>query len=579
MKVKKIKVRTHKKPKTKRIYTPVANALELCRIIESHGEKTLFSYFTTDHRLADITYFEFSDMIKKTAAGLDSMGLSAGAKVAVIGETSPEWLCMYLATVVSGGVVIPMDRELSPSEIEKFLEWVDADAIAYSASLSGAISEIRRSGTHLKRFIPFTGEVSDDPCVTTFTELCKVGSHEVSDGYEYPDPSSREDELAEFLFTSGTTGSSKCVMLSQKNIFSVVTSACETVDFNPDDTVVSVLPMHHTYELACTLAEMDYGVHICINDSLSHVIKNFKLFKPTALILVPLFVYTMHKKIWAEARRSGKENRLKVGIIAAGTMSSVGLDVRRRIFSDILAAFGGRLEKIICGGAPLDPLMIEAFEHFGISIYEGYGITECSPLAAVTPYYARKYGSVGRAVPCCEIRIDPASDEPNEFGYIGGEILVRGDNVMLGYYDNLEANAAAFTDDGWFRTGDVGYLDDDGYLFITGRQKAVIVLENGKNVFPEEIEEYLSHIDLIRESVVVGRTSDGNKIELTAVVYPNYDAFPKGTDDSTIQRALEHSVATMNRKLPSFKRVMRIELRSTEFEKTSAKKIKRHLVK
>lgn len=577
MKVKKNNVRIHKNPKTERIYKELSNVGDLLKVIESHGERTLFSYFTADHRLSDITYSEFSVMVKNAAAGLDALGLSGG-KTAVIGETSPEWLCMYLAVLATGGVIIPMDRELTPSEIKKFLEWVDADAIAYSASLSGAVSEIRDAGIDMKRFIPFTGETSGDMNATSVPELIELGEENVKNGYDYPEISDRENELAEYLFTSGTTGSSKCVMLSQKNIFSVVTSACETVDFNPDDTVVSVLPIHHTYELACTLAEMDYGIHICINDSLSHVIKNFKLFKPTGLVLVPLFVYTMHKKIWSEARKSGRENQLKVGIIASGTMNSVGLDMRRRIFSDVLAAFGGRLEKIICGGAALDPLMIKAFEHFGISIYEGYGITECSPLAAVTPYYARKYGSVGQAVPCCELKI-AQNDDSTVSGYPSGEILVKGDNVMLGYYDNEEANAAAFTEDGYFRTGDVGYLDDDGYLFITGRQKSVIVLENGKNVFPEEIEEYLSHIDQISESVVVGRSTDGNKIELTAVVYPNFDAFPKGTDDSTIRRTLEHSVAAMNRKLPSFKRVTRIEIRDVEFEKTNTKKIKRHLVK
>ncbi|MBQ8523953.1 MAG: AMP-binding protein [Clostridia bacterium] len=574
---KKVKVKIHKKQKCDRIYDYVSCASELARSVENRGDKVLFSYFTFDHRLCDITYAEFGSMIKSAAAGLTSLGY-AGKRIAIMGETSPEWVCMYLAILSIGGVAIPMDRELAPSEIEKFLDWVEADGITYAPSLENTMNKLRETTSRLSIYIPFAGDTKKYS-VISFSKLCEIGLPSVEAGFDYPDLSGRENELAEFLFTSGTTGSSKCVMLSQKNIFSVAMAACETVDFKPTDTIVSVLPMHHTYELMCTIAAIAYGMHICINDSLSHVIKNFKLFKPTGLVLVPLFVYTMHKKIWAEAKKKGKENVLKLGIIASGTMKAAKIDIRRKVFAEVLDAFGGRLEKVICGGAALDPLMIEAFENFGISVYEGYGITECSPLAAVTPYYARKYGSVGLAVPCCEIRIDPENGSENERGYYGGEIQVKGDNVMLGYYDNDEANAEAFTEDGWFRTGDVGYLDDDGYLFITGRQKSVIVLENGKNVFPEEIEEYLSHIEQIAECVVVGRGEDGGKIELTAIVFPDMTKFPEGTDEATVRRSLEHSIGAMNKKLPSFKRVLRIEIRSSEFEKTSARKIKRHLVK
>ncbi len=574
--MKKVRTRIHKRAKTERIYEPVHNVTELCRVIEGHGDKVLFSYFRADHVLSDMTYGEFAALVRRTAAGLTELGF-AGKKIAVIGETCPEWICSYLAIMVSGGVVVPMDRELSPDEIVKFMNWVGADAIAYAPSLNETMAKLSNEGTGISAFFPFTDTEKKDN-VICFGDIGAAGDKAVEAGWDFPDASDRENELAEYLFTSGTTGSSKCVMLSQKNVFSTVTCACETVEFFPDDTIVSVLPMHHTYELMCTLAAMDYGTHVCITDSLSHVIKNFKRFKPTGLVLVPLFVNTMYKKIWAEAKKKGKTNALKAGMIASGTLGAAGIDIRRKVFGEVLDAFGGRLNKIVSGGAPLDPIMIDAFEHFGVSVYEGYGITECSPLAAVTPYYARKYGSVGPAVPCCELRISEENSSVGEAGYLCGEIEVKGDNVMMGYYDNDEANAAAFTEDGWFRTGDIGYLDDDGYLFITGRQKSVIVLENGKNVFPEEIEEYLSQIELIAESVVVGRNPDGGKIELTAIVYPNYEKFPKDADEETVMRTLEHEIAVMNRKLPSFKRIMRIEIRSTEFEKTSARKIKRHLV-
>ena len=321
---------------------------------------------------------------------------------------------------------------------------------------------------------------------------------------------------------------------------------------------------------------MDYGMHICINDSLTHVLKNLQLFKPTGLVLVPLYVYTFYKRIWSEAKKTGRDKTLKLGISAARTLRSMGIDKRRDIFAEVLKSFGGRLEKIICGGAALSPKMIEFFETLGISIYEGFGITECAPLVAVTPYYARKYASVGPAVPCCQIRIDVHST--NDDGYEEGEIQVKGDNVMLGYYKDEKATAKAFTEDGWFRTGDVGYLDEDNYCHITGRLKSVIVLENGKNVFPEEIEEYLGGIEMIAECVVVGRQND-TEINLVAIVYPDASKFPEGATPEEMEKAIRDAINALNKTLPTYKHIKGIELRDTEFEKTTSRKIKRHLVK
>ena len=245
-----------------------------------------------------------------------------------------------------------------------------------------------------------------------------------------------------------------------------------------------------------------------------------------------------------------------------------------KLFSDVKEAFGGRLEKIISGGAELPTDMIAVFEAFGISIYEGYGITECSPLVAVTPYYKRKVGSVGPHVPCCTVRI--AGSEVGESGYVTGEIQVQGDNVMLGYMDPV-ANEEAFTSDGWFRTGDIGYMDEDGYIYITGRMKSVIVLENGKNVFPEEIEEYLGKIDYIAESVVIGR-QDGDCVRLTALIFPNYAKYPEMSEND-LRTEIQKQITALNKRLPSFKQIHKLEFRKVEFEKTSSKKIKRHLLK
>ena len=565
-----------------RVLPHIWDVTDLCDIIERHGNKTLFRYYEGKD-IQSMTYATFGTQVREAAAAFTAMGL-CGEKIAVIGETSPQWVCTYLGALAAGCVIVPMDKELDTEEIRRFIAMVDARAIVYSKSFNEKfIKSISDGDTGIRYFIPITPayDSSFDNKVIAFDQLLTCGREHVErDGYHYPIVRNRE-KLAEMLFTSGTTGTSKCVMLCQKNIFAAVNAAVETVCFSADDVVVSVLPIHHTYELMCVLAEMVYGIEICINDSLRHVMKNFQLFKPTGLVLVPLFINTMYAKIWSEAQKSKKETILKAGLATSKTLMAVGIDARRKIFKSVLDAFGGRLDHIICGGAKLNPDLIAAFEDFGISIFEGCGITECSPLTCVTPYFARKYGSVGPAVPCCRVRIDEKTGSgENEEGYVEGEIQIKGDNVMLGYYNNPEANEAAFTTDGWYRTGDIGYMDGDGYVYITGRMKSVIVLENGKNVFPEEIEEYLGKIDTICESVVVGRKApDSDAIILTAVVFPAYDKFPTGASEELIRESIRNSINAMNRRLPGFKQVKAVEYRQTEFEKTTSKKIKRHLVK
>ena len=556
---------------------------DLCENISSHGDKIAYRYYV-GKEIRSMTYAELGEMIHKTAAAFNAMGLS-GQKVAVIGDTSPQWVCTYIAAMAAGCVIVPMDKELNVDEIDKFFKMVNVKAVVYSKGFNESfIKLISSEESEVEYFIPVTPayDNSFSSKVVAFDDVVRLGEERIErEGYRYPIVTDR-GALAEMLFTSGTTGTSKCVMLSQTNVFSVVNSAMATVPFTPDDVIVSVLPVHHTYELACMMAALVIGIEICINDSLRHVMKNFALFKPTGLILVPLFVNTMYKKIWSEAEKTHKDGILRGALKTSRSMMAVGIDARRKLFQSVHAAFGGRLEKIICGGARLNPELIAAFEDFGISIYEGFGITECAPLACVTPYYARKYGSVGPAVPCCRVRIsDEFSDgQVGEHGYVEGELQVKGDNVMLGYYNNPEANEAAFTNDGWFRTGDIAYMDEDGYVYITGRMKSVIVLENGKNVFPEEIEEYLEDVESIAECVVVGRkAADSDEVILTAVIYPNRDKFPAGSSDELITNSIRNSINQLNRNLPGFKQIRNIELRKTEFEKTTSKKIKRHLVK
>lgn len=585
-----------KAKKTQRRYTEVRSMKHFAVKLAERGDEILYMWHDHEHVLHEMTYREMSDLAVREAAAFISMGWS-GRHIAVVGETSPQWVATYIAAIASGNVAVPLDRELDIDQMEGFLSFAEVDAVVYSGSFNDKFKHAIAAHPTVSLFVPISpdggqsdSEQSDSEqhTVIPFDTLLTLGDSVLGNdgtlplpegcGAEYlPEPSDME-RMAVMLFTSGTTGTSKCVMLSEKNVVSAVNSACETVEFFPEDTIVSTLPIHHTYELCCMLAAMNYGMHIAINDSLKHVMRNFAFFRPTGLILVPLFVNTMYKKIWDEARKKKKDKLLRAALGVSGKLRRVGIDLRGTLFSDINGAFGGRLCKIVCGGAPLNPEIAVQMEQFGIRITEGYGITECSPLIAVNPYYAPKVGSVGPAVPCCEVKIDV--ERVNERGFEEGEILVRGDNVMLGYYKRPEATAEVFTEDGYFRTGDEGYMDEDGYIFITGRKKSVIVLENGKNVFPEEIEEYLSRLDCVGESVVVGRRREGSDtVTLTALIYPNPSMFPAGGDMERAAAVIREEVNKLNRTLVGYKQIRAVELRRCEFEKTTSRKIKRHLVK
>ena len=310
-----------------------------------------------------------------------------------------------------------------------------------------------------------------------------------------------------------------------------------------------------------------------INDSIKNVLRNFVKYKPNALMLVPLYVETMYKKIWSEIDKKGMKKKVRTAMKISDALLKVGIDMREKFFSQITGALGGNLKIIVVGGAPMRPEIISDFRSFGIYILEGYGITECSPLVAVNRLGSERPHSVGPAVECCQVRIDKQPGEET------GEIVVKGENVMVGYYNNPEATAAVFTDDGWFKTGDIGYMDKDGYIYITGRKKNVIILSNGKNVFPEEIEDHLSdRSDVIGESVVLGRPNASGETVITAVIYPNPD-FSKDKTKEEVEAAVREAVTEVNKSLPVYKQVRDTELRDTEFEKTTTRKIKRFLVR
>lgn len=550
---------------------------------ETFGDKPLYDYMEGGEQKT-ITYRAFADMVEAFGTALEVRGL-LGGRIAVIGETHPAYLATYIATIATGGVIIPMDKELAPDQVAAFMKQAEADAVVYTPSMNGRFEPTDPAYEFLKLLIPVapTESMVEEGRVVFYDTLLSEGRTAYDAGNTAF--ASRElvmDVCSILLFTSGTTGTSKGVMLSHGNIIAALNSATHTMPYDASCRFVSVLPVHHTYEMLCgQLGVVAIGGSMFINDSIKRVVKNFATYKPNTLILVPLFVETLYKRIWDKIRQRGMEKKVRFGMKLAERMLGVGIDIRKKLFSEITDAFGGELKSIVCGGAPINPKIIHDMYLFGVTIFEGYGITECSPLVAVNSDRVLRPRSVGKPVFGCEVKIDfEGSEAPADGSPRTGEILVKGPNVMLGYYKNEEATAEVFTEDGFFRTGDIGYLDKDNYIFITGRKKNVIILSNGKNVFPEELEEYLAEIPEILESVVVGRKENGAEVAIVAIVVPNAE-HPSivGKTPAEVYKLLHEAVMAVNKRLPTFKHITGIEVRNEEFEKNTSRKIKRYLVK
>ncbi|MBE6591934.1 MAG: long-chain fatty acid--CoA ligase [Ruminococcaceae bacterium] len=573
--------------KTKYNKRSITNLYEL---VESgavlFGDKDLFR-FKRDRQDRAVTFSQFKTAMDAVGTAFCELDLHT---VAVIGETSPEWILTYLATVNGSKVIIPLDKELAPDQIAGFIKKAGADCVVYSKTYKSYF-ENPEDLPQVKHFI-VTADKTEDPEVNLeikgkdtltdrylrFEDIVDRGLYLIEQGdTRFTENEIDMEKMCAIIFTSGTTGTSKGVMLNQKALTAAVNASHHSTEFNCDDTIMSVLPVHHTYEMTCgILTPILVGITVCINDGLKYVLKNLNYYKPTGLVLVPLFVNTIYKKIWDTATKNGMEKKLRFGLNLSSKLRTVKIDLRKQLFKSVINGFGGRLRLIVCGGAALNPEMVTAFEDMGISMCQGYGITECAPLISVTPIHCKKTASVGPAVDGLEVMID--RENPTDEA---GEILVKGDNVMMGYFEDPDATAEVLTEDGWFATGDYGYIDSDGYIYVTGRKKNVIVLENGKNVFPEEIESYLEKLDLVCECAVVGRLAeDKETVKITAIIYPSQEvAAQMGLETSAdIAAELKTQIASINKTLPSFKHIRGVEMRKTEFDKTTSHKIKRHSI-
>jgi len=542
---------------------------------ELYGDRTFYTY-KEGKEIKTLSFKDTYDRMNAIGTAMSALGIM-GTHIAVIGDTHPSYMTTFFATVNGGGVIVPLDKDLKDEDIIAFMNVAEVTAVFYTESFNKRIIKYSDQIPTLKYCVPIIAETEDcdGEKVRSFDSLLELGRKELENGNtSFLDYEIVLDKLCAILFTSGTTGTSKGVMLSHRNFTAATNAACQAMkQYGPDSYFVDALPMHHSYEITCgQLAIFNIGSQMFINDSIKNVMRNFQTYKPNSEMLVPLYVETMHKRIWSEIEKKGMTKKVKFAIKLSNALLKVGIDLRDKLFAQIRGPLGGELRSIVCGGAPVNPQLIKDFRAFGILVIEGYGITECSPLVAVNPPNKIKYHSVGRPVDCCQVKIDKKDGEET------GEILVKGENVMMGYYNNEEATREVMTEDGWFRTGDIGYMDKDNYIYITGRKKNVIILSNGKNVFPEEIEERLKMFDIIGESVVLARNADGGDPRITALIYPNQELVA-GKSKEEIEAMVKEAITELNRQLPVYKQIRDVEVRETEFEKTTSRKIKRHVLK
>lgn len=541
---------------------------------ELYGQETSFLVKDVPRgEYRPITYAQLEADIDKLGTKLVELGLKE-KKVALIGENSYKWVVSYLAVTNGTGVIVPLDKELTAIELHNLLERAGVDAIIFSGKMKKKVLEVLEGleSVHIK--IDMDAK-EDDTDIRAFDELIEEGKVLLESGNRaFLDAVIDREEMCTLIFTSGTTGLAKGVMLSHKNISANVYNMSKYVKIRKPGCGLSVLPMHHTYELTCHVFTGLYqGMSIAICEGLRYIQPNLKESKATVMLGVPAVFETMHKKVWKQAEAAGAADKMrKMMALSRRTKLFNRPEVMRRIFDKIHSSIGGNMALFIAGGAAINPDVIRDYEAMGIPMIQGYGMTENAPIIAVNRDYCSKADSVGKPMPGTEVRII----DRDEDGI--GEIICRGPSVMIGYYDNPEATAEVLKD-GWLYTGDYGRFDDEGYLYICGRKKNVIVTKNGKNIFPEEIEQLLSEDPYIQEVIVYGTVDkkDGDVI-VRAEVFPNYDAIKQQLGDITedgIKDAVKNSIEDVNDKMPAYKRVKRFKLRDEEFEKTTTRKIRR----
>ncbi len=538
------------------------------------SERPAYKLKNKDGVYYEVTYSNFRHSVYYLANSLLNDGYNR-THIAVVGANSYHWSVTYLAVTCSDNIVVPIDKELTPDNMIDVIMDSDSTVLFGDKKYIKAIEARKDQLPEGFRFICFQDVGIDG--VDYYEDYLDVGRQLYRKGKVLLYNVSIDPEATTaILFTSGTTGVSKGVCLSQKNICAVVMGAAGCIKVTPEDQLLSILPIHHTYECTVGFLYIIYsGACIAFNQGLRYITRDFKEIRPTCFITVPLLIEKVHAKIMKkmEEKTAGKLI-FKIGkyaSMASRAMRIKGLD--RKLFSEVIDTFGGRLRLIVTGAAAIDPRVAEDFMHMGIDVYIGYGLTECAPLVACNNDRLMLPDSIGTPMPNAEVAIY----NPDALGV--GEIWVRGPMVMNGYYKNPEATAEVITPDGWFRTGDIGICDRHNCYKITGRSKNVIVTKNGKNIFPEEVELYLNTNPIIEESIVYADDVDDETL-VSAMIYPNYDQIKNNLKRQEItaedvQRTVDEAVKDVNRKLPKYKKIRSYDISEEEFEKTTTKKIKR----
>ncbi len=526
-------------------------------------------------KLRNVSFRQFQNEIAALGTALVSLGLK-DKMIAIISENRYEWCLSYLSVTNGTGVVVPLDKELPENEIGSLLERSDASAIFCSNDYVETLLSKKQELKYLEHIISFDGEKSENG-VLSLADLLARGKALVDKGdTSFTKAAINNDALGMLLFTSGTTEQSKGVMLSHTNVASDIMFVSKLIYADNNDLIMSILPLHHTYECTAGFLTMVYlGVTICFCEGLRHITRNLQEYKPTMMMSVPLILENVYTKVIKKAQKENRYPALRFGIFAASLLMKLNIDIRHQLFREVIDNLGGNLRLIISGAAALNPRVSRSLRAMGFNIMQGYGLTECSPIVSVNRLDYYRDESAG--LPFSDIEV--AIDNPGPDGI--GEIKIKGAIVMLGYYKNPEATAAVLRD-GWFYTGDNGYIDAKGFLYISGRKKNVIVTKNGKNIFPEDVELYLNKSEYIKESLVYGVDSDDNEDTLVcAKIVPNMEVlvekFGRVPVPEELYKIIKQEVLKVNKKLSGYKKVRHFEIREGEFEKTTTKKIKRQV--
>ncbi len=534
-----------------------------------------------DHKepYTEITYEKFRKDVIGLGTGLIKLLNLKDKRVVIIGENTYHWYVSYMAMLCGVGIAVPVDKELPANEIENVIKRSKANAVIYSSKKKEVIKKIKNNLPEVDYFIQMNSNDGVNEQDVGVDYIIEQGDRIVESGDEsFMNIEIDPEEFKVLIFTSGTTSNAKGVMINNKNLSENVNVVGAYVYLNEQDRFFSILPLHHTYESSIGfLLPMSVGASIAICEGLKYIVPNLQETHPTSMLAVPLLVENLYKKINANIVKSKKDKLVKSMIHVTNALKGVNVDIKRKVFKEIYDNLGGNIKRIVSAAAPIDAKVGKWVQDIGIDFLQGYGLTETAPIAALTPEFDPRVGAAGKAVTCAELKIH----NPNENGE--GEVFIKSNTLMMGYYEDEEAtNEVVHIIDGerWFNSGDVGYLDQDGYLYITGRSKNVIVTQNGKNIYPEEIELLLGNIEEIKECMVYGKEEEESKELIISVkVIPDYEKieekYEKDLKEEEIHKIIWEEIKKMNKKLTSYKAIKSLEIKKDEFEKTTTMKIKR----